>query len=114
MSGSNKSHIDHTHRIFVSSSNAKADRTGIYILCLLSFLGFILLYYLCYNFISYRRYLSSLKKKKKKKKPTNDFIRLDLRPRTSRTLPIQHQIHELKRIPSIDSYPLTTRLVSDL
>lgn len=121
MPESNKTHIDHTRRIFVSTENSRADRTGIYIVCLLCLLGFILVYYLCYNFVSYRRYLSSIKKKKKK--ATNNFIPVELRVRTSthrlphrtsRSLPIQHHIQQLKRIPSIDPYPLTTRLVSDL
>jgi len=60
----NKTHSDQTHRIFISSPKQTTDRTGLYIIILLCLLVFILIFYLIYNFISFKRYCSSLKKTK--------------------------------------------------
>ena len=62
----NDTHVDAIHGIYISSAKPTGDRTGLYIIFLLFMLSFILLFYLVYNFISYRRYCSVRKKKKKK------------------------------------------------
>lgn len=64
MNAFNDTHVDAIHRIYISSSKPTTDRTGLYIVFLLGMLSFILLFYLIYNFISYRRYCSIRKKKK--------------------------------------------------
>ena len=62
MSESNRTHFDQVHRIFISAAKTTADRTGLYIIVLLCLLLFILIFYLVYNFISYKRYCSIRRK----------------------------------------------------
>lgn len=125
MNSLNDTHVDAIHRIYISSSKPTSDRTGLYIIFLLCMLLFILIFYLVYNFISYRRYCSLRKKKKKKKKILS-------KERTFSSCSNAHEqsiirSHELPlhscKSPSIidqnlssipDQYSIRTHLISDL
>jgi hypothetical protein len=123
---SNTTHVDQTHRIFISSTKPIADRTGLYVIILLSFLLFILIYYLVYNFISFKRYRSSRKKKCAEKhlstepqlnrrSPSYEELIIpshQIPLETSTSLSIQKSSKQSS--PSSLSYPITSQLVSDL
>jgi hypothetical protein len=93
MSESNITLTDETHRILISSPRRTADRTGLYIIFLLFLLLFILVVYLVYNFISFKRYCSSLKSQQQ--------------DNCSSIVPIQ-------TLEDQSSTTITNRLVSDL
>lgn len=96
MSESNKTRSQQTHRIFMSLPKSTNDRTRLYIIVLLCFLLFILIFYLVYNFISYKHYLSSRKKKKRK---NNFYFYSENRPKINsilyEELPIPFQTDQL-------------------
>ncbi|CAF0770275.1 unnamed protein product [Adineta ricciae] len=135
MAGLNQTHTDQTHRIFITSPKPSSDRTGLYILSLLLSLTLILVFYLVYNFISYRRYTRCQKRKLDLEKQFNDHLLIVLNESTSPlsikharsneelTLPsrqmsttsfIEYQDStEMKRSIS-NQYNISNRLVSDL
>ena len=118
MNDLNDTHVDAIHRIYISSSEPTDDRTGLYIVILLCMLVFILLLYLLYNFIAYRRYCSLRNKKKTRTKSrpcsnTNEqsIIRSHELPLHSYQSPLS--INQ-NLSPLTDQYSIQTHLVSDL
>ncbi len=133
MSESDGTHSDQIHRIFISAPKAIADRTGLYIIILLCFLLFLLIFYLIYNFISYKRYCSirrkhnlhcysekSLSNKQKLKTCLYSHEQLILQShylplRIATSLPIRQNFEKIRHISlSNRPYPMTNYLVSDL
>ncbi|UJR22273.1 hypothetical protein I4U23_025333 [Adineta vaga] len=134
MTESNNKSIDQTHRIFISSPKQSTDRTNLYIFSLLLSLSLILVSYLVYNFISYRRYTRSQKKKHELEKQLNDHLLIVLNQSIEPTLirqsrannELTHPLHilttsftehrnskEIKQSIS-NQYHISNRLVSDL
>jgi hypothetical protein len=122
MTESNKTHSDLTHRIFIASPKPTADRTGLYIITLLCVLFFILIFYLVYNFISFKRYSSSLRKNKTKAYlylysenhlSTETKLKNHSDPYEELTIELE-KIHQCLKQSSSDQHQMTRQLVSDL
>jgi hypothetical protein len=127
MTESNGTSLQQTHRIFISSPKPSTDRTGLYILSLLLSLLLILVSYLLYNFISYRRYTRSRKKKDYLEQQLNDRLLIILnQPFESEAVPAAHSTDEqpvpgpMPSLPAADRNSvshqnyISNRLVSDL
>ncbi|CAF2031622.1 unnamed protein product [Rotaria magnacalcarata] len=102
---------DRKHQITFLTSKPVADHTGLYIILLLSSLLFILVFYLLYNFISFKRYSCSQENKRKDSIHSTELLndRLSIvltQPAQSQIKTRAHSYEEL--ISSTHQMPLRT------